>query len=128
MGRKRRNQRDAIRKQRAAKRRKRGGEDDGDSSAADVARYEPAPAVTEGPSLPEESSASPPEESTGRDEDTDESPLSKHPAEGAEGAAKPAAEGEGADVQRIKGKAKLDGTVGWITIASSTGSAFLELS
>jgi len=34
----------------------------------------------------------------------------------------------GADVQRIKGKAKLDGTVGWITIASSTGSAFLELS
>jgi len=30
------------------------------------------------------------------------------------------------DVKRIKGKAKLDGEVGWITVSSSTGTAFLE--
>jgi uncharacterized protein YbjQ (UPF0145 family) len=31
-----------------------------------------------------------------------------------------------ADVQRIKGKAKSDGVVGWITVSSNTGTAFLE--
>lgn len=31
-----------------------------------------------------------------------------------------------ADVKRIKGKAKLDGAVGWTTVASSSGTAFLE--
>merc|ERR1711879_43578 len=31
-----------------------------------------------------------------------------------------------ADVKRIKGKAKLDGAIGWTTIASSSGTAFLE--
>lgn len=31
-----------------------------------------------------------------------------------------------ADVQRIKGKAKSDGIVGWITVSSNTGTAFLE--
>jgi len=31
-----------------------------------------------------------------------------------------------ADVKRIKGKAKSDGVVGWITVSSNTGTAFLE--
>eukprot|EP00931_Biecheleriopsis_adriatica_P058509 TRINITY_DN3485_c0_g1_i1.p1 TRINITY_DN3485_c0_g1~~TRINITY_DN3485_c0_g1_i1.p1 ORF type:complete len:615 (+),score=209.72 TRINITY_DN3485_c0_g1_i1:525-2369(+) len=31
-----------------------------------------------------------------------------------------------ADLKRIKGKAKLDGTIGWITLSSNQGTAFLE--
>ncbi|CAE8656538.1 unnamed protein product, partial [Polarella glacialis] len=31
-----------------------------------------------------------------------------------------------ADVKRIKGKAKLDGASGWITVSSNAGTSFLE--